>query len=68
MNAFSTLSWKVGHFFGRRERAVEFPLRKDSYAKCEEEEKTEKGVGESEEKSCAARLVVSLSKAKVLTR
>lgn len=47
---------------------MEFPLRKDSYAKCEEEEKTEKGVGESEEKSCAARLVVSLSKAKVLTR
>lgn len=69
-----------GPFFGRRERAVEFSLKRDGYAKCKEEEEkeeekeeeAERGVGESEEKSCPARPAVSLSKAvektKPLTR
>lgn len=60
MSAFSTPSWKVGHFSGRRERAVEFVLSKDGYAKCVEEEEADRGVGESEEKS-TTWLAVSLS-------
>lgn len=45
---------------------MEFSLQRDGYAKCKEEEKeeeAERGVGESEEKSCPARPAVSLSKA-----
>lgn len=60
VKAFSTLSWKLGHSFGRRERAVEFPLRRDGYARCKEEEEPKKGTGESEEGSCRAWLAVSL--------
>lgn len=55
---------------------MEFSLKRDGYAKCKEEqekeEEAERGVGESEEKSCPARPAVSLSKAvgkpKPLTR
>lgn len=47
---FLTPAWKVGHFFGRRERAVEFPLRRDGYAKCkEEEEEAERRVSQRRE-------------------
>lgn len=62
MSAFSTPSWKVGHYFDRRERAVEFVLSRDGYAKCKEEEEADRGIGESEEKR-TTWLAVSLSKA-----
>ena len=62
MSTFSTPFWKVGHYFGRRERVVEFALGKDGYAKCKGEEEADRGVGESEEKS-TTWLAMSLSEA-----
>lgn len=70
MSAFSTPSWKVGHS-GTREKAVEFVLSKDGYAKCKEEEEADRGVGESEEKSTtwlAVSLPQGVEKSKLLSR